>query len=179
MFAKSCLQKITFLPPSKSEFPSHQNIGVFADEVNQSLQATPPKLKREVGACGNAANPKSAKNNKTACEWQRQPSNGVGVKIDRSTAMPSHGASSSTASGSYLALAAARGSINLNSRYIEHQHQLPFLKFLDCCCCCCCCCARPTRATAPARSVPPPLLLLLQYGGTEMMHELSCCRALR
>ena len=52
---------------NKNEAPSHHDFGVFADEVNQFLQATPPKLRREVGMCVNAANKKSTKNNKTAC----------------------------------------------------------------------------------------------------------------
>ena len=58
----------------------------------------------------------------------------------------------------------------------------------------CSCCARPTCTTAPARYAPstpgtrhadrgggpPPLLLQLpQCDGIEMMHELSCCRALQ
>ena len=35
----------------KSKLPSHQVFGVFALEVNKSLQATPPKLSREMGMC--------------------------------------------------------------------------------------------------------------------------------
>ena len=44
-----------YLPSAKkSKLPS-QVFGVFALEVNEILQATPPKLRREMGMCGNAA----------------------------------------------------------------------------------------------------------------------------
>ena len=39
----------------KSKLPSHQVFGAFALEVNEILQATPPKLRREMGMCGTAA----------------------------------------------------------------------------------------------------------------------------
>ena len=49
--------------------PIMNESGVFAaDEVNQMLQATPPKLRREVGMCGNAANKKKIEKQKVACE---------------------------------------------------------------------------------------------------------------
>ena len=35
----------------KSKLPSHQVFGVFALEVNNILQATSPKLRREMGMC--------------------------------------------------------------------------------------------------------------------------------
>ena len=35
--------------------PSHQDFCEFALEVKKILQATPPKLRREMGMCGNAA----------------------------------------------------------------------------------------------------------------------------
>ena len=35
----------------KSKLPSHQVFGVFALEVNKILQATPSKLRREMGMC--------------------------------------------------------------------------------------------------------------------------------
>ena len=35
----------------KSKSPSHRVVGVFALEVNKILQATPPKLRREMGMC--------------------------------------------------------------------------------------------------------------------------------
>ena len=38
-----------------STLPSHQCLGVFALEVNEILQATPPKWRREQGMCGNPA----------------------------------------------------------------------------------------------------------------------------
>ena len=41
-----------YLPSAKkSELPSHQVFGVFALEVNKILQATPSKLRREMGMC--------------------------------------------------------------------------------------------------------------------------------
>ena len=41
-----------YLPSAKkSKLPSHQVFGVFALEVNKILQATPPKLRREMGTC--------------------------------------------------------------------------------------------------------------------------------
>ena len=40
-------KKITWA--EKSEFPSLPDFGVFASEVNQILQATPPKIRREGG----------------------------------------------------------------------------------------------------------------------------------
>ena len=54
--ALECLRN-TFI---KNYFPSAtksklQSLGVFALEVNEILQATPPKLRREKGMCGNAA----------------------------------------------------------------------------------------------------------------------------
>ena len=39
----------------KCKLPSHQVFGVFALEVNGILQATPPKLRREMGMCGTTA----------------------------------------------------------------------------------------------------------------------------
>ena len=45
-----------YLPSAKkNKLPSHQVFGVFALEVNEILRATPPKLGREMGMCGNAA----------------------------------------------------------------------------------------------------------------------------
>ena len=44
--------------------PSHQVLGVFALEVNEILQATPPKLRRDVGMWGNAQTTKIAKTKK-------------------------------------------------------------------------------------------------------------------
>ena len=42
----------TYLPSAKkSKLPSHQVFGVFALEVNKILQATPSKLRREMGMC--------------------------------------------------------------------------------------------------------------------------------
>ena len=41
-----------YLPSAKkSKLPSHQVFGVFALEVNKILQATPSKLRREMGIC--------------------------------------------------------------------------------------------------------------------------------
>ena len=41
-----------YLPSGKkSKLPSHQVFGVFALEVNRILQATPSKLRREMGMC--------------------------------------------------------------------------------------------------------------------------------
>ena len=41
-----------YLPSAKkSKLPSHQVLGVFALEVNKILQATPSKLRREMGMC--------------------------------------------------------------------------------------------------------------------------------
>ena len=39
----------------KSKLPSHQVFGVLALEVNEIVQVTPPKLRREMGMCGTAA----------------------------------------------------------------------------------------------------------------------------
>ena len=47
--------KIYFPPSTKSKLPSHQVFGMIALEVNEILQTTPPKLRREMGMCGNAA----------------------------------------------------------------------------------------------------------------------------
>ena len=44
----TCLR--TYLTSAKkSKLPSHQVLGMFALEVNGILQATPPKLRREMG----------------------------------------------------------------------------------------------------------------------------------
>ena len=41
-----------YLPSAKkSKLPSHQDFGVFALEVNEIVQATPSKLRREMGMC--------------------------------------------------------------------------------------------------------------------------------
>ena len=83
------LEKKTFTYAKKSEFPSHHDVGVFADGVNQILQATPPKLRREEGMCGNAANEKEKKqtrNKQRASSNGRQPSNRVGGRVDDGTA---------------------------------------------------------------------------------------------
>ncbi|MEP5177771.1 hypothetical protein [Marinobacter alexandrii] len=40
----------------RGELQSLPDFGVFAIKVNQILQATPPKLRREMGICGKAAN---------------------------------------------------------------------------------------------------------------------------
>ena len=39
------------LSAKKSKVPFHQVFGVFALEVNKILQATPSKLRREMGMC--------------------------------------------------------------------------------------------------------------------------------
>ena len=43
------VKKKNFTCAKKSEFPSLPDFGVFASEVNQILQATPPKIRREGG----------------------------------------------------------------------------------------------------------------------------------
>ena len=47
---------IYFPSGQNSEFPSRRDLGVFGHEVKKILPATPPKLRREVVMCGNAAN---------------------------------------------------------------------------------------------------------------------------
>ena len=47
--------EIYFPSPKKSKLPSHQVSGVFTRGVNEILHATPPKFRREMGMCGNAA----------------------------------------------------------------------------------------------------------------------------
>ena len=50
-FAKKTFLE-NYLPSAKkSKLPSHQVFGVFALEVNKILQATPTKLRREMGMC--------------------------------------------------------------------------------------------------------------------------------
>ena len=58
---------------------------LFQDEVKKQIfLATPPKSRREMGMCGNAA---TKKNIHTACkQQQQQPSNDVGATVDRSAA---------------------------------------------------------------------------------------------
>ena len=52
VFAKIRLFLKFYLPSGKkSKLPSHQVFGVFALEVNKILQATPSKLRREMGMC--------------------------------------------------------------------------------------------------------------------------------
>ena len=50
-----CLRKYVFLNVLafriKTKLPSHQDFGEFALEVKKILQATPPKLRREMGMC--------------------------------------------------------------------------------------------------------------------------------
>ena len=66
-----CLRKSVFKKlrsiREQSEFPSHHDLDVFADEVNQMLQATLQNLRGGVGGCGNAAQNKIEKL-KAACE---------------------------------------------------------------------------------------------------------------
>ena len=45
-FLKNCLPSA-----KKSKLPSHQVFGVFALEINKIMQATPSKLRREMGMC--------------------------------------------------------------------------------------------------------------------------------
>ena len=49
-------EKKTFLPlKNVNTLPSHDDLGVFALEVNIILQAMPPKLRGKVGRCSNEA----------------------------------------------------------------------------------------------------------------------------
>ena len=48
MFAKVRFLKCTCLPQKKLKLSSHQDFGEFALEVKKILQATPPKLRREI-----------------------------------------------------------------------------------------------------------------------------------
>ena len=44
-----------YLPSAKkTKLPSHQDFGEFALELQKILQATPPKLRREMGMCATA-----------------------------------------------------------------------------------------------------------------------------
>ena len=53
-----CLRKYVYNKMTclllKEYLPSHQVFGVFALEVNKILQATPSKLRREMGMCATA-----------------------------------------------------------------------------------------------------------------------------
>ena len=90
VFTKILFQKFTFRVPltlalvlrKKSELLSHQDLGMFAlVEVNKTLQAMPPKLRRDVEMSGNQANKKKQKKRKQlnsvqgTYEQQWQPSN--------------------------------------------------------------------------------------------------------
>ena len=57
MFTKTenAFLEIYFPSAKKIKFPSHQVFCVFALEVNEILQATPPKLRREMEMYGTAA----------------------------------------------------------------------------------------------------------------------------
>ena len=49
MFATELKKKQLYFRKKKSEFLSLPDCGVFASEVNEILQATPPKIRREGG----------------------------------------------------------------------------------------------------------------------------------
>ena len=51
VFGKIRFKRNSLPSAKKSKLPSHQVFGVFALEVNRILQATPSKLRREMGMC--------------------------------------------------------------------------------------------------------------------------------
>ena len=58
VFAKNVLWRNTFLPLNEVNSLPIKILGIFALEANKILQATPPRLRREVGMCGNKAKEK-------------------------------------------------------------------------------------------------------------------------
>ena len=60
--------EIYFPSAKKSELPSHQDLGVFALEVKKSLQATPPKLRRDVGTVRQRGKPKKKRKKKNSVQ---------------------------------------------------------------------------------------------------------------
>ena len=57
-FAADVIENFPFA--KQGDFFSHHDFDVFTDKLNKILQATPPKLRREAGMRGNAANKKAA-----------------------------------------------------------------------------------------------------------------------
>ena len=56
-YLRKCVSKKILPSAKKCKVPSHQVLSVFAIliEANEILRATPPKLRREMGMCGNVA----------------------------------------------------------------------------------------------------------------------------
>ena len=118
-----------------SEYLSYFDFGVFASEVTQMLQATPPKARREAGMCSDAANQRhngKQKNSRRIATAAQQRRRRQTCNCSDAAAIHDRKQQHSYSSGNYVS--ATIGSIRLsciNKKHKQPQQQQQHLPFLD------------------------------------------------